>query len=159
MVEITVKALTFREVQQATVGDLTWHAVGDDLASVPTSAGVYVWAVADTDAVVYIGKATSGLRKRLRLEVALKHDEDETGHSRTVNALDAHPHYAACSDPADASTWERSLLQLHLRMTGLVPVINGGAWWNRGEHYDEARAWAETVARPRLNEPTSRPSA
>ncbi len=143
-------ALTVDDIRDATHGELQWSDAIDywDCPQLPAVPGVYVWAARDVNAVIYIGKTTSkhGLRERLGDEIgwvlgaaqddpALRH-ERWAGHARTVLAMDAQAYWAATDIAADT---ERALLQLSLRLTGLVPIVNGGAWWNRGLRFDRAR--------------------
>lgn len=167
---LSAPALTVDDIRDATRGELRWSEPIDywDCPQLSTVAGVYVWVARDSDAIIYIGKATSkhGLRERLGDEIGwvFKAAQDEpalrperwAGHARTVLAMNAQAYWAATNTAADT---ERALLQLSLRLTGLVPIINGGAWWNRGLHFDQARAWAKAAARRLLGRPTPAPAA
>lgn len=118
--------------------------------------------VAD-DVVLYIGSASgdSGLRGRLSglWPRDLSGDAASHGHATVMNRHDGRLYAAIvescpdepCQEKCDgtdgARTWERRLTILHLLRTGIVPVVNGGAWYNRGTHYDKARAWATAATR------------
>jgi hypothetical protein len=54
-------------------------------------------------------------------------------------------YYAITEDGATAKTWERRLLQHSLRLTGLVPVVNGGGWWNNDPRFETARQWSRAA--------------
>lgn len=106
--------------------------------------------------ILYIGKAAGGLYNRYRelWPGDYLDDPEAHGHARIVNrhhgrlyaaevtACPDQPCRPECDGLDGAATWERRLLALHLRRTGLVPVINGGAWFNRKSHYELARQWA-----------------
>jgi hypothetical protein len=107
------------------------------------------------DVILYIGKAHGSLRKRHNQVWPGQGDvPGEHGHTRIVNRHGGRLYAAEvavcpdqpCRPQCDGSdgpeTWERRLLTLHLYRTGLVPVINGGAWFNREQHFDSARQWA-----------------
>lgn len=151
MVPITVNALTLHDITLATSPNLTWQPVAGGPA-IPRAPGVYVWIAQGTDAVLYIGRASGagGLRTRLTRETTWKTANDVIGHSRTVNAYSADPHYAVTPTGDEAKTWERNLLHLHLHETGLVPVIHGGAWWNRSTPHEDSRTWVQHHGHPRL---------
>lgn len=108
------------------------------------------------DVILYIGKGNPSLRVRQR-KVWPGQQEDvpgEHGHTRIINrhrgrlyaaevvACPDQPCRPTCDGHDGAETWERRLLALHLHRTGLVPVINGGAWYNPKVHFDSARQWA-----------------
>lgn len=163
---LSAPALTVADIRDSTRGKLRWSEPIDywDCPQLPSVAGVYVWVARDSEAVIYIGKATSkhGLRTRLGDEIGwvFTAAQDEpalrperwAGHPRTVLAMNAQAYWAVTETAADT---ERALLQLSLRLTGLVPIINGGAWWNRGLHFDQARAWAKAATRQLLGRSTS----
>ena len=152
-------AITLAEVRTATQADgLVWQPVDPNaLGAVPAEPGVYAWTLpADDQAVVYVGVATGrgGLRDRLRREHREVLGEYSGGHCRTVRRLGAVAHYAVTADAAAARVWEARLLHLSLQVTALVPVINGGAWWNDKPHHEAARAGADqaiTAARIRTH--------
>lgn len=160
MVPITVNALTLQDITTATTPELTWTPVADD-AEIPQQPGVYIWVAQETLAVLYLGRAigAGGLRTRLGREMGWKKANDVTGHSRTVNAFTAEPHYALTATADEAKQWERTLLHLHLHATGLVPVINGGAWWSKGDHHDASRDWVRDHGNPRRTPATTSSSA
>lgn len=149
---LAVEALSVDDVHGRTGDELTWVPVEGAAAGLPAEPGVYLWSTAAEGAVVYIGSATGadGLGKRLRDELRWKAEvagvedravlrTDYAGHPRVVHDMQAGVQYAATSD---ALLWERRLLHLSLALTGLWPVLNGAAWWQRGRYDEEARAWA-----------------
>lgn len=107
------------------------------------------------DVILYIGKANPSLRVRHSKVWPGQGDvPGDHGHTRIINrhggrlyaaevaVCPDQPCRPACDGSDGAETWERRLLALHLYRTGLVPVINGGAWFNLGSHFDTARQWA-----------------
>ena len=107
------------------------------------------------DVVLYIGKANPSLRVRHNKVWPGQGDvPGDHGHTRVINrhggrlyaavvaGCPGQPCQPACDGSDGAETWERRLLALHLHRTGLVPVINGGAWFNPKPHFDAARQWA-----------------
>lgn len=108
------------------------------------------------DVVLYIGKAAGGLYNRYRKvwPTGWLDEPEAHGHARIINRYRGRLYAAeasACPDQPcrpecdgfdGAATWERRLIPLHLRRTGLVPVVNGGGWFNEKAHYEAARRWA-----------------
>jgi hypothetical protein len=113
------------------------------------------------DVILYIGKTARGLYERYHALWPSDYlDSPEAhGHARIINrhrgrlyAAEAsvcpdQPCRPKCDGSDGAATWERRLIALHLQRTGLVPVINGGAWFNVKPHYEMARQWAARTPR------------
>lgn len=92
------------------------------------------------DVILYIGKAAGGLYNRYRDVWPTDWlDEPEAhGHARIINrhrrrlyaaevsTCPDQPCRPKCNGLDGPATWERRLIALHLRRTGLVPVINPG---------------------------------
>lgn len=135
----------------------------DARAALPWLTGVYIWvATGQPEPVLYIGCAwgpREGLKGRLGKELGWVRrgacDSPEiraegwSGHVRTLIARNGFAYYAVTEDGATARAWEKRLLQHSLRLTGTVPIINGGAWWNgsdaanagSGRWRPAARSW------------------
>ncbi|MEV8038640.1 hypothetical protein [Streptomyces sp. NPDC086182] len=59
--------------------------------------------------------------------------------SRVMVTMDAVVWWATASSVDEAKAWEQRLLQQAIRLTGVVPAVNGGVWWNRSQAWVEAR--------------------
>ncbi|MCT9094217.1 hypothetical protein N4G70_36060 [Streptomyces sp. ASQP_92] len=155
------------DVAQATAEDLDWFCcdprLPDARVALPWGPGVYVWCERLTQAVLYVGKASGQLGLRSRLGQELRwigdgHDIVAAGadpayladnwesFSRVMVARDGVVWCAPTENAAAAQQWERNLLQQAIRETQVVPIVNGGAWWNRSVFWAEARFWAQAAA-------------
>lgn len=139
---------------------LRWKPVRPDEggAALPWLPGVYIWvAPGSPEPVLYIGSGSGqlGLRARLGKEFTLvvgaarwdpgTRADEWPGHARTLAARSGFTYYAITEDGDTAKTWERRLLQHSLRLTGLVPIVNGGGWWNNKPHFETARQWSRAA--------------
>lgn len=153
------------DVIKPSQGQLEW-ACADPLdpaasAALPTAPGVYCWATRRNGGVHYTGRAIGqyGLWGRLGrdemrwVRTGTRSVEEEgtdatymadnwESFSRVMVTVDAVVWWATASSVDEAKAWERRLLQQAIRLTGVVPPVNGGAWWNRSQDWVEARAWA-----------------
>ncbi|MFJ8955264.1 hypothetical protein ACIRL3_15800 [Streptomyces sp. NPDC102384] len=151
------------DVVAPTKGDLVWTRADplDPAArrSLPRQYGVYCWAARHHGGIYYFGcsSAQEGLWKRLGTQLRWVREGAELAaqgvdpahaadnwdpFSRFMVTMNAEAWWAATDEPQEARTWESLLLQQSIRLTGVVPAVNGGAWYRSLE----SRAWAQRAA-------------
>ncbi|MYR58558.1 hypothetical protein GTY54_20730 [Streptomyces sp. SID625] len=145
-----------KDVVTVTTGELEWSCsdpLDPDARALPWGPGVYAWSSRLTHQVLYTGKASgkNSLRSRLGAQELRWVREAHTANhwesfSRVMVARDAVVWWAPTADAAAARQWERNLLQWAIRETTAVPIVNGGAWWNRSAFWAAARSWAQAAA-------------
>ncbi|MGW8329909.1 hypothetical protein ACWGLE_18645 [Streptomyces sp. NPDC055897] len=124
--------------------------------TLPSSPGVYCWCDRLHGGIHYIGQAAGGrgLWARAGEEIRLvrsgnrlvEDGADATlmanhwdGFSRYMATINAVMWWAATATAAETNVWEGHLLQQAIRLTGVVPPVNGGAWLRSLG----AREWAQ----------------
>jgi len=165
-VKITVTALSLKDVQLGTAGELKWSCN----SRVPSKSGVYLWIARKSGALIYVGcaRGNGGLKQRLNhenLQVAASILWDyrrfatepapgrmtyfPSAHSRVVRQMDACVYWARTDDPL---TWERKLLTLSIRLSSTFPLLNGGAWQSHRRANPSIARWAAAAAQRLLGD-------